>query len=588
LTETILLNTTIPRTLDTIVAHFGNRRSAPFEAWLFEDEAARRDAERRLAAVGVQATIRSAYKPLVHAFLEEIDTGGLQRVIIKLPNHAAGSAPRFRSEAYPLAGLLRGVDLRFADGDQPLGYELTLEYADGRTDRRTVFTPNRLRTDHLGQEALAPCGWLRTGATDEPLETEFESAFWQAMAAIQAHTWPANPPYFETLEIRVDTGGIERPLPFHDECLSTREALHEDFYFSLLELFQKRSGLPPGDRSLRPGQIIPDMRAAAGPTRVHVALRSATVAAEAPADTAPLEYAAAPLEPTRIRAELTALGGEKFTARSRQGRSVDGIYIAGTLPGLVITAGQHANETTGVVGALRAARVLKQRPGINFALIAPENPDGYALHVRLREHHPRHMHHAARYTALGDDLYQRSTPPLYESEAKLEALRRTGALFHLNLHGYPAHEWTRPLTGYLPRGFGLWSIPKGFFLIVRHRPGLGDAALTFLQELTRRLIQDPELRAFNESQLAAYRTHAGEVPFPVYNSIPCQIVETEVPLVPLTLITEYPDETIYGDAFRLAHTTQMRTVLETADLYFNGLAQLVSDTFQKQGHGTGV
>ena len=585
---TVLLETTIPRTLDQVVSRFSNARGARIEAWLFEDEAARRDAERHLAAAGVQATIRSAYKPLVHAVLEEIDTSGLQRVTVRMPNHEAGSAPRFRSEAYPLAGLLPNVDLRFEDGDQPLAYDLTLEYAGGRIDRHTIFTPNRLRTDHLGEQVLVPCGWLRTADTDGPLETEFEAAFWQAMAAIQSHQWPASPPYFDTLEIRVDTGGIERPLPFHDECLSTREALHEDFYFSLLELFQKRSGLPPGDRSLRPGQIIPDMRAAAGPTRVQVALKPATVAAEVPADITPLETAAAPLEPSRIRAELTALNGQKLAARSRQGRSVDGIHIAGTLPGLLITAGQHANETSGVVGALRAAPILKQRAGINFALIAPENPDGYALHIRLREHHPRHMHHAARYTALGDDLYQRTTPPLYEAEGKLEALRRTGALFHLNLHGYPAHEWTRPLTGYLPRGFGLWSIPKGFFLIVRHRPGLGDAALTFLQELTRRLIQSVELRDFNESQLAAYRTHAGEVPFPVYNSIPCQIVETEVPLVPLTLITEYPDETIYGDAFRLAHTTQMRTVLETADLYFNGLAQLVSETFQKQGHGTGV
>ena len=60
--------------------------------------------------------------------------------------------------------------------------------------------------------------------------------------------------------------------------------------------------------------------------------------------------------------------------------------------------------------------------------------------------------------------------------------------------------------------------------------------------------------------------------------------------MPVTLITEYPDETIYGDAFRLAHTTQMNTVLAAIDLYLadNGLAQAVSETFQKQGHGTGV
>lgn len=585
---TALLDTTIARTLDQLVERLSKTRGARVEAWLFEDEAARRDAERRLAAVDVRATIRSAYKPLLHAFLEEIDLGGVKRVTVGLPTHEAGSAQRFLSEAYPLAALSPGVDLRFENGTEKLAYKVVLDRGDGRSETLEVFAPNRVRNDHLGQSVLTPCGWLRADGVDEPIETEFEATFWQAMAAVAAHLWAAQAPYFDTLEIGVDTGGIERPLPFHDECLSTREALHEDFYFSILEWLQQRAGLPAGDRSLRPGQIIPDIRASSGTTRVRVAILPATVAAEAPADSTPLEIADAPLEPARIRTELAALGGQPFAARSRQERPVDGIHIAGNLPGLLITAGQHANETSGVIGALRAAYVLKERPGINFALIPQENPDGYALHRRLREHNPRHMHHAARYTAFGDDLYYRTAPPLYEAEARMEALRLTGALIHLNLHGYPAHEWTRPLTGYLPRGFGLWAIPKGFFLIVRHRPGLGDAARRFLLELTRSLIESPKLRAFNESQLAAYHAHAGEVPFPVFNSIPCQIVETDVPHVPLTLITEYPDETIYGDAFRLAHTTQMRTVLAATELYLDGLAQLVSETFQKQGQGTGV
>ncbi len=30
---------------------------------------------------------------------------------------------------------------------------------------------------------------------------------------------------------------------------------------------------------------------------------------------------------------------------------------------------------------------------------------------------------------------------------------------------------------------------------------------------------------------------------------------------PVTLITEFPDETVLGEAFRFAHTVQMRTVL---------------------------
>jgi hypothetical protein len=437
---------------------------------------------------------------------------------------------------------------------------------------------------------LTPAGWLRAPGIDEPIETEFEEVFRRVMAAVRAHPWPAVAPYFETLEIRVETGGIERPLPWHDECVSTREGLHEDFYFSILEWLKHRAGLPPNDRTLQPGQIIPDIRAGTGPTRVRVEILPATVAEEPPADSVPLEKTEKPLEPARIRAELAAIGGKQFAAQSRQGRIVDGGYVAGTLPGIVITAGQHANETSGVVGALRAAQILQQRAGIHFALIPQENPDGYALHRRLREGNPLHMHHAARYTALGDDLQNRTMPPLYETEARLEAVRLTGAGLHMNLHGYPAHEWTRPLTGYRPRGFGDWAIPKGFYLILRHRAGLGAAGLAFLRALTRRLAESAALVAYNESQLAAYRAHVGELPLPIYNSIPCQIVESDERLVPVTLITEYPDETIYGDAFRLAHTTQMNTVLAAAELYLadNGLVQAVNETFQKPGHGSGV
>ena len=78
---TILLDTRIPRTLDTLVRDWagGDHRGITLEAWLFEDEAARRRAEQVFAASGIHARLRSAYKPLVHAFLEEFDTIGLTR-----------------------------------------------------------------------------------------------------------------------------------------------------------------------------------------------------------------------------------------------------------------------------------------------------------------------------------------------------------------------------------------------------------------------------------------------------------------------------------------------------------------------------
>ena len=53
---TVLLDQRFERTLDTLLARFGNGncRGARIEAWLFEDIAARADAELRLAEAGVK------------------------------------------------------------------------------------------------------------------------------------------------------------------------------------------------------------------------------------------------------------------------------------------------------------------------------------------------------------------------------------------------------------------------------------------------------------------------------------------------------------------------------------------------------
>jgi hypothetical protein len=572
---TILLEAEFPRTLDGLIARFATpaSRGTRIEAWLFEDAAARRAGEQALAAHGVQARLRSAYKPLLHALREEADLSDLAELTIRTPAHPAGSLLRFRLEAYPLAGLLDSAAIRFEEGTDELDYVATFTNRAGATTTHRIFAPNRLRHDHLDQPTLAPSGWLRvwhSGAAvpDEngPLETEFETAFLAVMAAVTGHDWDDAAPIFETLDIAIETGGIEERLPYQDECISTREALHEELYFSLLEFFQRHFGREPGDRTLQPGQIIPDIRAGTGPTHVRVALRPANGHAIAQDAGETLETASRPLTPERIAADLAALGGTPFAATSVQGRPVAAAFFPGAGPGFVVSAGQHANETSGVVGALRAAPVLLAR-GVHFALIPQENPDGYALHHRLREANPGHMHHAARYTALGDDLQVRKAEPFHEKAARLEAFRRTGAGLHINLHGYPAHEWTRPMTGYLPRGFDSWSIPKGFFLILRHAAGLGEMADSFVRALTARVAETPGLRAFNERHIATYLAHAGTLAAPVHHGIPCLVAQSDDQDVPMTLITEYPDETIYGDAFRLAHSTQMATVLAAAEIF---------------------
>lgn len=574
----------IPSTLDALPARLQALRATRAEVWLFEDAPRRRSAERALQALGLDVRVRSAYKPVLHFFLEEAGPlQALQHITVHAP---ADRLQRIKVDAYPLAGLL---------GEQTrLSFVEDAEVAVSLDDqRRPLFLP-------LNAEG-SPIGWLRAWRDSEllhdgPWQTDYEAVFEQVMGAVRAHRWPATEPFFEVLQIDIAMRGIERALDYGDEVISTAEALHEDLYFSILEHFHQLSGRAPGDRTLRPGQIVPNVVAGDGPTTLSVRLM--THRADAPVEVAApaLEQLGRPLHPDEVRAAFAPLLGERFACTSWQGRQVEGLHRAGSLPGVVISGGQHANESSGIVAVLRAGAVLQQRADAHYALVPLENPDGATLHHLLCQSNPRHMQHAARYTALGDDLEVRQVverpqaddlrrpPPegvnktrggpsfsceLGEKAARQEAIARTQAGLHLSLHGYPAHEWTRPFSGYLPRGMPDWALPKGFFLILRQHPGHDGRA--FLEALTAGLAQDPALRALNERQHALWRAHWGELPFPVLNGIACLVNEDQRSKVPFTLITEYPDETVYGEAFVLAHQTLTRTVLLATELYWQGL-----------------
>lgn len=575
MTETLLLQTTVSRTLDSWLARFedGAWRGARVEGWLFEDAAVRRAAERRLAAAGVQAFLRSAYKPLVHFFLEEVEAAGLASVTVRYPVHPQASPQRFLLEAYPLAALWPHCEFEFTAGGVALEYEVTLRWRDGRTRDARVFAPNRVHVGSTGAALLSPTGWLRVqqpaggGGGDVVADgreaTDYEQVFAQLMAAIESHPWPQAEPFFERLDLRVELPGIAQRLPLGHETVSTHEALHEDIYFSLLEFFQRRSGRAPGDRRLQPGQIVPDVRTGEGAPRLRIALRAfAPAADDAVVDDVPLAQLDGAPAPARVAHEMQRLRGQRFSAASRQGRSVLGLYASGAAAPVLISGGQHANETSGIVGALRAAHALQAQGDAHFALIALENPDGYALQRELAAHHPEHMLHAARYTALGDDIEYREQPPWFEREARAQALALSGAQLHLNLHGYPAHEWTRPLSGYIPQGFELWTVPKGFFLILRHHAGWEREARALLEQVGAALADVPGLADYNARQLALYERHAGPLPFELVHGTACTVAEVQRPgSAPVTLITEFPDETVHGEAFRFAHTVQMQTVL---------------------------
>lgn len=263
-----LLEKTFDRTLDAWIHAYKAPawRGAAVEGWLFEGVDARREAEARLAQAGVTARFRSAYKPLLHYFLEEVERDGLVAVELRYPLHEHAQAKRFTLEAYPLVALLQGVRVTMKPGASDLHYDVTLVYADGRRREDRVFAPNQLGQAQDGKPELSPTGWLRVrdadGAiqTDAAQATEYQQAFRSIVDTVRNHPWGAHEPYFDRLEIRVDLPGMDFALPVDEEIVSTFEALHEDLYFTLLEHFQHHSGRPSGDRGLQPGQIIPDIR----------------------------------------------------------------------------------------------------------------------------------------------------------------------------------------------------------------------------------------------------------------------------------------------------------------------------------------
>ncbi|CAM3551950.1 M14 family zinc carboxypeptidase [Thalassospira profundimaris] len=580
---TRIFATALPRTIDTLIRDFATpaHKGQVIEAWLFDDAPSRRAAEAAFAEHGITARIRSSYKPLLHFFLEEIDLAAqpYSDIRVTYPRHEAANDNRFLLETYPLGALVGDAQISFHAGPRTDGvYELVLTDRNGATASHEVFAPNRVHRDMVNETHLSPTGWLRvtdgdgTTLTDKQIDTDYETLFHQTMAAIAAHDWGNQEPYFNELNITVELPGKDHPIAHGHEAISLHEALHEDFYFSLLELFQVKSGRPLGDRGLQPGQIVPEIKSGTDKLTVTVENRAlSTTEITGPAQD--LDTATNPLTSAQIADELGKIDGDVFTAQSRSGRTISARYHSGTDIPVMISGGQHPNEITGPSGALRAAKALAKRDGAHFTISPLENPDGYALHQRLIIDNPCHMHHAARYTALGDDLEYRTGANLLEKEIRKKAQDISKAQLHVNLHGYPSHEWTRPLSGYVPRGFDMWTLPKGFFLIMRHHDDWTDHANAFIDLVTKHLATIPGLLDFNNAQIELYRTHAGDTGFDIINGFPCMIFIDDRHDVPLTLITEYPDETIYGAEFIAGHTAQMETVIAAYDAHQKLMAQ---------------
>lgn len=559
-----ILNLEIPRTLDVLVSGLiANPPGKPVEAWVFDDEPSRRAVEEKLAAAGIAARIRSSYKPLVYFFLEELHIASLAKVEIGYPVHPAADPQRFLIEAYPLAALVGDAEVAFHANTLDLTYDIKLTTKAGETKTCTVFAPNVVENDHVGKPVLRCCGW----ANGERLKTDFEAIFLAAVDAVKQQTWERKQPYFDRLRITVDLPARDLDLDFCSESISLREAMHEDLFFSLRECLDAEMGAMAGRGGARPGQVVPDIRGTDGNPRIIMTVEDFGEHEETTGEDVDIATATRPLKIGQIRRELAKIEGEPIKALSREGREVLGRYRKGPGPAVLISSGQHANETSGPVGALRAAQQLAADPDQHFAVVPVENIDGYELHQRLIVENPFHMHHAARYTAFGDDLSFTVPPPMYEREARGKALDLSSAKLHLNLHGYPSHEWTRPMSGYLPRGFELWTIPKGFFLIVCTHPGWEAIGEAILDEVAERLAEDKSLVEFNAKQIDCVRLHMPNAPFEVRYGIPVLKQVGTLYQAPVTIITEATDETVYEQIFVDCHDAQTRSVLYAVEAY---------------------
>mgnify|MGYP003663800087 CR=1 FL=1 len=575
-----LLETTFERSVDALVAHYQETLSSgdTLNAWVFDDQPARQRAEQALESVGIKARFYSAYKPLVHYVIETLNERPLQALHIRYP--APEEAPkRFLLEAYPLAGLMnKQVALTWeaapcATQTGLYHYELTLTDNDGEQEQVRVAAPNRHHLDHVDTWQLSPCGWVEwrtaSGEGDSAFYAcDYAQLFETAIAAITHAEWPAKQPFFEELNISVTLPCQDKPLPFGLEHISLAEGLHEEFYFSLLEYYQHLAGLPLGDRSIQPGQIVPEIKTRPDtPPSLTITLRPLSTD-EAPAgEEVALDTAGHPLSVAHIKAQLDTLDGEAIESQSRSGRQLLARYRQGGDRAVMISAAQHANEPSGIVGALRAGRDLARQADSHFVLSPLENPDGYRLQQRLVTEQPTHMHHAARYTAFGSDLQDQPANGEFELAIRERAKALSGANLHINLHGYPAHEWTRPLTGYVPRNFELWSIPKGFFLVLRFHEAWEAQAEALLESVTAHLSSVPGLVEYNQRQIEVFEAHAGRLEFAIRHHIPYLLMRNDQQLTPLQLITEYPDETIYGDDFVMAHQVQYETVMSAYRCY---------------------
>ena len=386
MSKTCLFQAQYATSLERLVAEFGRPpyRGACVEAWTFDGPDRRQKTEAHLKDLGVRARIRSAYKPMLHALLEEADLSEFEEITVHYPVLDNLPENRFLLEAYPVFDLLSGLTCRFVPETSQNGavyYRVVARTRSGEHRDWEVFAPNQWCQDLVGKPTVTPCGWIRVSGAqqadldrDDILSTDLEQAFHDIMRCLRREVWAGEGPYFDRLEMRVSAPFFEKALPIAGqldrEWISSAEMLHEEIYFSALELLKAQNGLDEIERTFGPGQLVPiteiskeelvsvEVMMTKDPQRANTPLRDteegASQAQSDPLDM--LDTATHWLDADTVKACLDTLGGVAMDGTSRRGRPVWSRHFAADGPGLMVTAGQHANETSGTIGALRATR----------------------------------------------------------------------------------------------------------------------------------------------------------------------------------------------------------------------------------------
>jgi len=146
-------------------------------------------------------------------------------------------------------------------------------------------------------------------------------------------------------------------------------------------------------------------------------------------------------------------------------------------PTLYCNGRQHANEVCSTNYILKFAELVAKNDEymsflkkINFVFHPMENPDGAELAYKLQKLTPFHSLHAGRYSTLGIDIGHQVNadhPILPEAKVRKNLYDRWLPDIHLNLHGYPSHEWVQPFSDYTPFLFRDYWVPRGWFVYYR-------------------------------------------------------------------------------------------------------------------------